>query len=311
MSLFAAQRRAVLEPQLWRMASNAAERVTASVRRDLEHPERVAWLLAEDNGRLMGAANVRVIPAPPIYTLGEGGAGLIGDDTFVREDAPAGTLEALLEEAETFMRAKGAVVMVAACPQGWSETQAVLKERGYGPLTLWMVKPEAGADGAMPGHVRKATEEDVPQIVELNRQAQDRKREASARFWTPHPEAPQRFQAWMGRSLTLADRDLLVLMEGTRVTGFAIAQPANLPPAHDGAHVGLLDDFHAHSFGGSLREGRGDHTGAASLLTSAEQTLRARGRTTVLAVCPAAWTIKRDFLAAQGYHTANLWLLKS
>jgi hypothetical protein len=296
LALLATRRRQSLEPKLWSLAPDAEARIAASL-------ERSTWLVAEQDDIVWGAVPVQTVPAPPVYAL-DGPAGLIGDDLGVRHGAPPGTLELLLDAAEQHLRAQQVAVLVASCPATWNEGQAALEARGYAALTLWMAKTRLGND-LIPG-VRPMSEADLPLVVALNAEAQARKAEAAPRFWTPHPDASARFGAWMRRSLNLPDRDLLIDEGGQ---GFLVAQPAGLPPGHDAAAVGLIDDFYSRELGGALG-GDAPVPVAIRLLRAAERTLTQRGRTGVIAICPAAWTIRRDVLLAQGYHTANLWLLK-
>lgn len=122
---------------------------------------------------------------------------------------------------------------------------------------------------------------------------------ANARFWTPHPQAAERFAAWMRHSLTLMDRDLLVGERAGQVSGFLVAQPAPLPPAHDSASLSLIDDWAADDWETFL-----------ALLTGADHVLARRGKTVIQAICPANWLERRAVMEAAGFRTANLWLMK-
>lgn len=207
-------------------------------------------------------------------------------------------LAPLLDAAEAFLDVGQAAVLVAACPARDTHKLRLLQERGYSPLTLWMTRP-VDASAHLPSTVRPATEADLPALVRLNRDAQESKRRANPRFWTPHPDAPARFGDWMRHSLTLPDREMLVNDTGEGVSGFVIAQPTGLPPAHDPAHVGTLDDLHVD-----------DWATLSTLLSSADHAFAQRGKTTVQIICPATWEAKRGALEAAGFRTANLWLLK-
>lgn len=311
--LWAARHRQTLNPQLWPLAADAPEQIASAIRRDLVQPERAAWLLAEARGAVIGAVQVMVLPAPPVYDLGGGLAGFVTDDFLVRDVPSLEPWDALLAAAEDFMHSQGAVVQTAACPVGWTDKRAALEARGYGPLTLWTVKTDLVASENDLQDVRAATEADLPAIVELGAQAQERKRDADPRFWTPHPDARTRFGGWMRHSLTLPDRDLLVAGQAGGTQGFIVVfivvQPAIAPPAHDASGVGLIDDF-CYEFGAALA-GDGPTPLADQLLRAAEHRLIQRGKRQVVAVCPAAWSAKRDLLERHGYRTANLWLIKT
>lgn len=291
--LAAAQERAALEPDLWPLHREAEARVRARLERDLAQPERFAWFLAERGGEAVGVASAGLYPAPPVCQSLL--AGLTGDDLFATNpDA----LLPLLEAAEIFLREGGAAVLVVACPARATERLAWLEAQGYLPLTLWMLRP-LDPRATRPLAVRPAAEADLPGLVRLNAAAQESKRRASPRFWTPHPEAPARFEAWMRRSLSLPDRDVLVHQGPDGVDGFVIAQPSGLPPAHDGAGVGTLDDLAAD-----------DWASLGPLLQAADHAFAGRGYSAVQAICPADWPERRAVLEGTGFRTANLWLLK-
>lgn len=265
----------------------------ARLERELAQPERFAWLLAERGGDAVGVVSAGLFPAPPVYQNLL--AGLSGDELYAADPE---VLAALLDGAETFLREGGATVLTGACPARAPERLAQLTARGYQPLTLWMTRP-VNTEATCPLSVRPATEADLPALVRLNAAAQEGKRRANPRFWTPHPEAPARFEGWMRHSLTLPDRDVLVQEGPDGVDGFAIPQPTNLPPTHDAAQVGTLDDLAADEW-----------ATFGPLLEAGHHTLAARGVRTVQAICPADWPERRAVLAAAGFRTANLWLIK-
>jgi hypothetical protein len=130
------------------------------------------------------------------------------------------------------------------------------------------------------------------------------------RFWHIHPEADRRFDAWMRRSLTLKDRDMLVA--AAQVYGYIIAQPISpllIPAAHEIAGIGIIDDFYDGDFANVSAVSNGGSSGA-SLLAAAESALARRAVDSTLVVCPAAWSSKVTLLERRGYRTAKLWMLK-
>ncbi|WP_158679839.1 hypothetical protein [Deinococcus sp. NW-56] len=282
-----------LAPDLWPPHPEAEARVRARLERELAQPERFAWFLAERGGEAVGVVSAGLFPAPPVYQSLL--AGLSGDELYA---ADSEVLAALLDEAETFLRERGAAVFVTTCPARASKRLAHLTARGYQPLTLWMTRP-VDPQATRPPAVRPATEADLPALVRLNAAAQEGRRRANPRFWTPHPEAPARFEGWMRHSRTLPDRDVLVHEGPGGVNGFVVPQPTGLPPAHDAAQVGTLDDLAAD-----------DWATFGPLLEAAHHTLAARGVRTVQAICPADWPQRRTVLEAAGFRTANVWLIK-
>lgn len=294
--LAAAQARAELEPGLWPLHPQAQDRVRAALEREFTQPERFAWFLAERAGEAVGVIKAGLYPAPPVYQSLL--AGLTGDNFSATVPE---ALAPLLSAAEAFLGAGQAAVLTATCPARETDKLQLLQERGYAPLTLWMTCPVDVA-AHLPPTARPATGADLPALVRLNRDGQESKRQANPRFWTPHPDAPARFGGWMRHALTLPDRDLLVNDAndaGEGANGFVIAQPTGLPPAHDPAPVGTLDDLHAD-----------DWATFSTLLEAAHQAFDKRGQQTVQAICPAAWAERAAALRAAGFRTVNLWLLK-
>lgn len=291
--LAAAQQRRELAPDLWAPHPDAEARVRARLERELAQPERFAWLLAERGGKAVGVVSAGLFPAPPVYQSLL--AGLSGDELYAADPE---VLAALLDGAETFVWEGGAAVLVTACPTRASERLAHLTARGYRPLTFWMTR-SVDPQATRPPSVRPATEADLPALVRLNAAAQEGKRRANPRFWTPHPDAPARFESWMRHSLTRPDRDVLVHEGPNGVDGFVVPQPTGLSPAHDAAGVGTLDDLAA-----------ADWATFSPLLEGAHHALAVRGVRTVQAICPTGWPERRAALDAAGFRTANLWLLK-
>ena len=132
------------------------------------------------------------------------------------------------------------------------------------------------------------------------------------RFWHIHPEADSRFEAWMRRSLTFKDRDMLVATAAGAVRGYVIAQPIAplfVPAAHDIAGIGVIDDFYDEDLAdiSALLNGG---SSAESLLAAAESAFARRAIDSTLVVCPAAWSSKVSLLERRGYRQAKLWMLK-
>ena len=78
------------------------------------------------------------------------------------------------------------------------------------------------------------------------------------------------------------------------------ASPFHLPLACSRAHVGLIDDFWAAAFGADARD----------LLAAAECAFEQQGRTSAMAIAPAAWSAKQASLRDARYGDGNAWLLK-
>lgn len=251
-----------------------------------------------------------LVPVPPIYDGSAGPPGLLLDDCFIVADAPSGTAQALLAAAEAALVAAGAPRLIASCPAA-GPLRPLYEHHGYEPVTLYMAKHRLSPD-PLPSGVRKASAEDVPGIVKRSAEQRRTLTRINPRFWHIHPEADSRFEAWMRRSLTFKDRDMLVATAAGVVRGYITAQPIApllVPAAHDIAAVGVVDDFYDEDLldisallnGGSSAE---------SLLAAAESAFARRAINSTLVVCPAAWPSKVALLKQRGYRQAKLWMLK-
>ncbi|MCB1341146.1 MAG: hypothetical protein KDK24_08785 [Pseudooceanicola sp.] len=308
--LAGARRRHSADPILWALAGNAHAEVAKALTHALaaeNQPFRQSWIVAREGTTLTGVAHTMSVPVPPIYAA-EIPPGLILPDTTLTEDAPDGTLDALLDAAEADLRAGGARTLLASHVPG-DGLQTALNQRGYASLTLYLSRTDLGdRDPARP--VRPATDADIPGIVA--RSAEHRRIIAEIDpFWTTHPEADTRFAAWMRRSLTLTDRDMLVT-GAPEMQGYAIAQPASrlhFPPSHPITGIGVIDDFY-HTDLADPAHLADNGAGAASLLCAAEAALARRGVGAAFVVCPAEWPSKVGLLHQAGYTTAMEWLVK-
>lgn len=302
-----------LMPRLWSIAPDAASRVAASlatVSQPVTGPLRHHWMVAERDGAIVAVAHGVNLPAPPIIELRGGTAGILMDDSHFSDDRALSA--ALLAATEQALRDAGAMLFVAASPANWTARTNFLEESGYEPTTLYMAKAGLAAHDVT-GAVRKADAADIAGIVRLSALHRARLQKANPVFWNIHAEADSRFAAWMRTSLDLPDRSMFVCGPAADITGFIIAQPGSplhLPPAHDAASVGLIDDFYTMSF-----EPAGDGAGTSGpsrhLIEAAEDAFHARGIDVALAICPVRMTAKVNALRDAGYETANLWLVKS
>ena len=300
------------DPVLWALADDAEAQIEKAVTFALtaeRQPFRQFWQVAEEGGRIVGVVHSMLLPVPPIYAGADGEPGLILPDSFVAPDAPDGTVEALVEAAEATLRGAGARIVLSSFVTGraW---QSAFERRGYDPLTLYLSRTDLG-DAGPPSGVRPATEADVPGIVVRSAENRAVLFEIDP-FWAIHPEADARFDAWMRRSLTLPDRDMLVMGPAEALEGYVIAQPASklhFPPAHDIAGTGVIDDFYHPDLAdpGTLADGG---TRATVLLRAAEAAFAERGTNAAFVVCPARWRSKTRMLEAAGYETAMIWSIK-
>ncbi len=297
---------------LWKMTDDAPAQIEKALTFALtaeQQPFRQFWHVAEDGGRLMGVIHAMLLPVPPIYAGADGEPGLILPDSFAAQDAPEGTVGALTDASEGALRDAGARIILSAFVTG-EDWQGAFQRRGYEPLTLYLSRADLGDQG-MPSDIWPATEDDVPGIVA--RSAENRQVLYDIdQFWGIHPEADVRFAAWMMRSLTLRDRDMLVIGSPDNLDGYVIAQPASrlhFPPAHDITGTGVIDDYYHPELVDPATLACGSE-GATALLRAAEAAFASRGMGAAFVVCPAGWRSKIEMLEAAGYVTAMVWSIK-
>ncbi|WP_121064216.1 hypothetical protein [Chachezhania antarctica] len=300
------------DPVLWKIDADAAEKIETALRSAIEAtapPFRQQWLVAEADGAAVGVVHTILLPVPPIYAGEQGAPGLIMEDSHVAPDAPDGTAAALLAAAEEDLIGAGAEILLISSATGGA-WEAVVADHAYDPLTLYLAKSGL-ARAESHASVRKARTDDLPGIVTLSAEHRQILFDLNT-FWKPHAEADTRFGNWMGKSLTLTDRDMFVSGRGGGLTGYAISQPAtplHFPPAHDIGATGVIDDFYHVATRDPARDGPGLDE-ARALLGAAEGALADRQNDAVIVVCPAAWTSKRRLLEDAGYATAITWYIK-
>lgn len=310
--LMDAEERRAEDAILWDMADDAAVQIGKAVTFALtaeRQPFRQFWQVAEDDGKILGVVHSMMLPVPPIYAGAAGEPGLILPDSFAAPDAPDGTVNALVEAAEARLREAGARVLVSSFVTGraW---EAAFQRQGYNPLTLYLSRVDLG-DAGMPPNIHPATAADVPGIVA--RSAQNRQVLVDIDpFWAIHPDADARFSAWMTRSLTLPDRDVLVMGPAETIDGYVIAQPASrlhFSPGHDITGTGVIDDFY-HLELANPTSLANEGAGSMALLRAAEAAFAERGMGAAFVVCPAGWQSKIMMLEAAGYEIAMVWSIK-
>ena len=307
-----AQERHAGDAILWKLADDAPVQIEKALTFALTadgQPFRQFWHVADDEGRITGVIHAMLLPVPPIYAGAFGAPGLILPDSFVASDAPSGTLGRLLVAAEDALQEAGARIKLASFVAG-EEWRAAFDASGYEPLTLYLSRSDLG-DRDIPAGVRPAREDDVAGIV--TRSAENRQILFNIDpFWEIHPEADPRFSAWMTRSLTLRDRDMMVLGASEKLQGYIIAQPASrlhFPPAHDIMGTGVIDDYYHPELANPAELDQGSE-GSSALLRAAEAAFVNRGMQAAFVVCPAGWTSKIELLETAGYETAMVWSIK-
>ncbi|WP_071797442.1 hypothetical protein [Natronohydrobacter thiooxidans] len=310
--LLDAEERHAIDPILWRMAADAPAQIEKALTFALtaeQQPFRQIWQVSEHEGAITGVIHSMLLPVPPIYAGRQGEPGLLLPDSAVAPGAPEGTIDVLVAAAERALKEAGAKILLSTYVAGepWRD---VFRGRNYAPLTLYLSRTDLGNAGR-PSEVRLATEADVPGIVT---RAAENKRILFGidPFWEQHSDADTRFSGWMKRSLTLRDRDMMVLGAPEELSGYVIAQPASrlhFPPAHDITGTGVIDDYY-HPDLADAAVLANDGEGATTLLRAAEAAFADRGMAAAFVVCPAGWRSKIEMLEAAGYETAMVWSIK-
>lgn len=307
--LLDARERHAANPTLWKIADDAPTQIEKSLNFALtseRQPFRQFWQVSEQDGAITGVIHSMLLPVPPIYAGRQGEPGLILPDSAIVPGAPNGTVAALVAAAERALTDAGAKILLSTHVTGnaWREA---FEERGYDPLTLYLSRTGLSTVPS-PTAVRAATDSDVPGIVARSAENKRVLFDIDS-FWERHPDADARFSAWMTRSLSLQDRDMLVMGPSDNLTGYVIAQPASrlhFPPAHDITGVGVIDDYyHPELADPAALADNGE--GATALLRAAEAAFATRGMDAAFVVCPAGWRSKREMLEAGGYEAAMVW----
>jgi len=311
--LLDAEARRALDPMLWRIARDASTRIEKAAGAALTASQTSTgelWFVAEQAAQIVGVTHAVLVPVPPIYDGSAGPPGLLLDDCFISADAPSGTAEALLTATEAALVSAGAPRLIASCPVA-GPLRPLYERHGYEPVTLYMAKHRFSSD-ALPPEVRPASAEDVAGIVKRSVEHRRTLARIDSRFWHIHSEADSRFEAWMRRSLTFKDRDMLVATAAGEVRGYVIAQPMApllVPAAHDLAPVGVLDDFYDEDFADISAMSTNASSGV-NLLAAAEGAFTRRAIDSAVVVCPAGWPSKIALLHQRGYRTGKLWMLR-
>lgn len=309
--LDAAERQAA-DPLLWKLAEDAPKQIEKALTFTLtaeQQPFQQFWHVSENAARVTGVIHSMLLPVPPIYAGSQGDPGLILPDSYVARNAPDGTLDGLMETAEAALKDTGAKIILSSFVTG-EDWRSVFKRRSFEPLTLYLSRSDLGDQG-IPVGIRLASEKDISGIV--MRSAENRQVLFNIdAFWQAHPDADTRFSGWMTRSLTLRDRDMLVMGASENLDGYVIAQPASrlhFPPAHDIAGTGVIDDYYHFELVDPTKLTSGSE-GATALLRAGEAALADRGMGAAFVVCPAGWQSKIEMLEAAGYETAMIWSIK-
>jgi|SRR5579883_699113 len=127
------------QPVFWRKAENSQEVQTPFLERQIED-ERFICLVHEEDEIVTGFLIAAIVSSPPVYNPG----GLTGsiDDFWVKQGKDwegAGT--ALLNEAISRIKQRGAAQLVVVCGHEDQPKRAMLQAHGYTLASEWYVTP--------------------------------------------------------------------------------------------------------------------------------------------------------------------------
>ena len=152
--------------------------------------------------------------------------------------------------------------------------------------------------------IRRATQDDVPAMVELAQQRRIQYQNYQPRFWRNAVDSREKHAPFL-RKLVQHERAIsLVSDETNTVTGFIIAMLVPAPPVYDvGGLTCSIDDF-------CVVDGLDwEHVGKA-LLEEAMKQARTRGAVQTVVVCVHLDEAKRMFLANEGFTIASEWYVR-
>ena len=152
--------------------------------------------------------------------------------------------------------------------------------------------------------VRRAVEDDIPQMLEL---AEERRRlyeTYQPAFCRPSPDARSAQRAFFNRLISDARNAIVLVCEDANgFRGFIIATLLEAPPVYDpGGRTCMIDDF-------AVAENDWNDAGRA-LLREVRRLARAAGAVQAVVVCGHLDMVKRDFLRSEGLSIATEWFVK-
>ena len=152
--------------------------------------------------------------------------------------------------------------------------------------------------------IRKATQDDVPALVELSQQRRIQHQNYQPRFWRNAVDSREKHAPFLSK-LVQHERAISLVSESTNtVNGFIIATLVPAPPVYDvGGLTCNIDDFH-------VVDGLDwEHVGKA-LLEEAMKQAKTQGAVQTVVVCAHLDEAKRTFLANEGFTIASEWYVR-
>ena len=152
--------------------------------------------------------------------------------------------------------------------------------------------------------IRKATQEDVPAMVELAEQRRVQYQQYQPTFWRKAADSREKHTPFLSK-LVQDERVVALVSERNGVIdGFLIATLVPAPPVYDpGGKTCNIDDFCV--AGDSDWEQLGK-----ALLDEAMREMKARGAVQTVVVCGHLDATKRAMLAEEGFTIASEWYVR-
>lgn len=152
--------------------------------------------------------------------------------------------------------------------------------------------------------IRKATQQDVPTMVELAEQRRIQYQQYQPTFWRKAADSREKHTPFLSK-LVQDERVVALVSERNGVVdGFLIATLVPAPPVYDtGGMTCSIDDFW-------VADGLDWKQSGKALLDEAMREMKARGAVQTVVVCAHLDESKRVMLAEEGFTIASEWYVR-
>lgn len=129
------QRRRFWQPIFWRPSPHSAS-ITHTHFTNLRLRSDIVFLVAEQDGEIVGFLIGKPAPGPPVYAPG-GATFLIDDFCVARATGWRDIGRSLLDNARTRLRARGAAQIVIVCPDRDRDKKQMLRHAAFTHASTW------------------------------------------------------------------------------------------------------------------------------------------------------------------------------
>ena len=152
--------------------------------------------------------------------------------------------------------------------------------------------------------IRKATQDDVPAMVELAEQRRLQYQNYQPRFWRKAADSREKHMPFLSKLVQDERVVVLVSESNSTVNGFLIATLAPAPPVYDtGGMTCSIDDF-------CVMDGLDWEQSGKALLDEAMREMKTQGAVQTVVVCAHLDETKRVMLAEEGFTIASEWYVR-